>query len=77
MGINTSGDSKKEVLNYLKKFPEPVKFPYLLDPKRTVNKAYRQRDMPTVLIIDSEGILQARSPSVGADQLIPYLEKLL
>ena len=43
----------------------------------TVHKAYMQRDMPTVLIIDSEGVLQARSPSVGADQLVPYLEKLL
>lgn len=77
LGINTSGDSKQAVLDYLKKFPEPVKFPYFLDPSMTVHKAYKQRDMPTVLIIDSEGVLQARSPSVGADQLVPYLEKLL
>jgi len=77
LGINTSGDSKKAVEDYLKGFPEPVKFPYLLDPEMTVHKAYMQRDMPTVLIIDSEGVLQARSPSVGADQLVPYLEKLL
>jgi peroxiredoxin len=77
LGINTNGDSKKAVLNYLSKFPEPVKFPYLLDPKMKVHKAYRQREMPTVLIIDSEGVLQARSPTVGADQLVPYLEKLL
>ena len=77
LGINTNGDSKEAVLDYLKKFPEPVKFPYLLDPKMTVHKAYVQRDMPTVLIIDSKGVLEARSPSVGADQLIPYLEKLL
>lgn len=77
LGINTSGDSKKAVEDYLKGFPEPVNFPYLLDPKMTVHKAYIQRDMPTVLIIDSAGVLQARSPSVGADQLVPYLEKLL
>jgi peroxiredoxin len=77
LGINTSGDSEKAVMDYLKKFPEPVKFPYLLDPKMTVHKAYKQRDMPTVLIIDSEGVLQARSPSVSADQLVLYLEKLL
>ncbi len=77
LGINTSGDSKKAVEDYLAGFPKSVKFPYLLDPDQTVHKAYTQRDMPTVLIIDSKGILRARSPSVGADQLVPYLKKLL
>ena len=77
LGINTSGDSKKAVQDYLSGFPKPVHFPYLLDPNQTVHKAYTQRDMPTVLIIDSNGVLRARSPSVGADQLVPYLKKLL
>ena len=77
LGINTSGDSKKAVEDYLAGFPNPVHFPYLLDPNQTVHKAYTQRDMPTVLVIDSKGILRARSPSVGADQLVPYLKKLL
>jgi len=77
LGINTSGDSRKAVEDYLKGFPEAVKFPYLLDPEMSLHKAYVQRDMPTVLIIDSEGVLKARSPSVGADQLVPYLEKLM
>lgn len=77
LGINASGDSKKAVQDYLAGFPKPVHFPYLLDPNQTVHKAYTQRDMPTVLIIDSKGILRARSPSVGAGQLVPYLKKLL
>ena len=77
LGINTSGDSKKAVEDYLAGFPKPVSFPYLLDPDQTVHKAYTQRDMPTVLIIDSKGVLRVRSPSVGADQLVPYLKKLL
>jgi len=77
LGINTSGDSKKAVQDYLADFPKPVSFPYLLDPGQTVHKAYSQRDMPTILIIDSKGILRARSPSVGANQLIPFLRKLL
>lgn len=77
LGVNTSGDSKQAVQDYLAGFPRPVDFPYLLDPKQTVHQAYTQRDMPTVLIIDSKGILRARSPSVGADQLVPYLKKLL
>ncbi len=77
LGINTSGDSRKAVEDYLKGFPQAVKFPYLLDPEMSLHKAYIQRDMPTVLIIDSEGVLKARSSAVGADQLIPYLEKLM
>jgi len=77
LGINTSGDPKKDVTDYLQGFPEMVTFPYLLDPGMSVNKAYVQRDMPTVLIIDQAGILRARSPGVGADQLISYLKKLL
>ena len=77
LGINTSGDSKEEVANYLKGFPEPVSFPYLLDPGQAVHRAYIQRDMPTVLIVDKDGILKARSPAVGADQLVPFLKKLL
>ena len=77
LGINTSGDSKKDVEDYLGGFPKPIHFPYLLDPGLSVHKAYTQRDMPTILIIDSKGMIQARSPAVGAGQLIPYLKKLL
>ncbi len=77
IGINTSGDSKSAVEDYLGKFPEAVKFPYLLDPDQTVHGAYSQRDMPTVLIIDAEGNLKTRTSGVGADQLIPYLKKII
>ncbi|SVC00092.1 uncharacterized protein METZ01_LOCUS252946 [marine metagenome] len=77
LGINTSGDSKASVEKYLKGFPESVKFSYLLDPGQSVHKNYSQRDMPTVLIIDSEGVIKARVPWVGADQLVKFLKKLL
>ncbi len=77
IGINTAGDSKEAVTKYLNGFPSKVNFPYYLDPDMTVHKAYIQRDMPTVLIIGPDGDLLARTPSVGADQLIPYLKKLL
>ena len=77
LGINTNGDSKKAVIEYLKGFPEKVKFSYLLDPDQSVHKNYLQRDMPTVLIIDPEGVIRARVPWVGADQLIGFLEKFL
>jgi len=77
LGINTNGDSKDAVTKYLSKFPKKVRFPYLIDPAKSFDQNYIQRDMPTVLIIDKNGILNARSPSVGADQLVPYLKKLL
>lgn len=77
LGINTAGDSKEAVMDYLKGFPAPISFPYFLDLGKSIHKAYIQRDMPTVLIVGPDGKLLARSPSVGAEQLISYLEKLL
>ena len=77
LGINNNGDSKDAVTKYLSKFPKRVRFPYLIDPGKSFYQDYLQRDMPTVLIIDKKGILSARSPSLGADQFLPYLKKLL
>ena len=77
LGINTNGDSKASVIKYLNGFPEGVEFSYLIDPEQSVHKNYSQRDMPTVLVIDSEGVIQARVPWVGADQLVKFLKKFL
>ena len=77
LGINTNGDSKASVMKYLNGFPESVEFSYLIDPDQSVHKNYSQRDMPTVLVIDSEGVIQARVPWVGADQLVKFLKKFL
>ena len=77
LGINTNGDSKEAVAKYLSNFPEKVKFPYLIDPGKGMVKSYMQRDMPTVLIVDQKGVLKARSPAVGSDQLVPYIKKML
>ena len=77
LGINTSGDSKEAVMNYLKRFSENVNFSYLLDPDQSVHKNYSQRDMPTVLVIDSGGVIRARVPWVEAGQLIKFLKKFL
>jgi peroxiredoxin len=77
LGINTNGDSREAVADYLSQFPEKVRFPYLIDPVKGVYQSYSQREMPTVLIIDQKGILNARAPAVGADQLVPHIKKLL
>jgi len=77
LGINTNGDSKEAVAGYLSKFPEKVQFPYLIDPVKWVYQSYLQRDMPTVLVIDQKGILNARAPAVSADQLVAHIKKML
>ena len=77
IGINTHGDSKTDVLDYLSKFPEPVNFSYYLDPDMHVYKSYIQHDMPTVLVIDKEGVIRSRTSSIGADQLASLVKKLL
>ena len=50
---------------------------YLVDPVKSFYQDYLQREMPTVLIVDKEGILNARAPGVSAGQLVPYLKKML
>jgi cytochrome c biogenesis protein CcmG, thiol:disulfide interchange protein DsbE len=77
LGINTNGDSREAVAKYLSKFPEKVNFPYLIDPVKQVYKSYSQREMPTVLIIDQESNLKARTPGVSADQLVAYIKKMI
>jgi hypothetical protein len=49
----------------------------LIDPVKGVYQSYLQRDMPTVLIIDQKGILNARAPAVSADQLVSHIKKML
>ncbi|PIQ97477.1 MAG: hypothetical protein COV67_03985 [Nitrospinae bacterium CG11_big_fil_rev_8_21_14_0_20_56_8] len=77
LGINPSGDSRPDVEEYLKSFPQKVTFPYLLDPDQTVHKSYIQRDMPTVIIIGKDGTISARTPAVTVEDLVPFLKKLL
>ena len=76
LGINTAGDTKEDVLAYLNQFKTKITFPYLLDPEQGVNKVYFQRLMPTVLIIDGDGIVRYRGSSTPADLLLSEIKKL-
>ncbi len=69
VGVNVSGDSKAAVLQYLKSFPKEVGFPYLLDPKRELEKVFQVRFTPVVMVIDSKGIIRFRGSSVPASVL--------
>ena len=76
LGVNTAGDTKEDVLSYLNQFKTKVTFTYLLDPAQEVNKKYFQRLMPTVLIIDGDGIIRYRGSSTPSDVLLSEIRKI-
>ena len=40
LGVNSSGDSKRNVIEFLSAFPVTVTYPYLLDPNKVTDKLY-------------------------------------
>ena len=76
LGVNTAGDTKDDVLSYLNQFKTKITFPYLLDPAQDVNKKYYQRLMPTVLIIDGDGIIRFRGSTTPKDVLLSEIRKI-
>ncbi len=76
LGVNTAGDTKEDVQSYLNQFKTRITFPYLLDPSEDVNRKYIQRLMPTVLIIDGEGIIRFRGSTTPSDVLLSEIRKL-
>ena len=76
LGVNTAGDTKEDILSYLNQFKTKITFSYLLDPAQDVNKKYFQRLMPTVLVIDGDGIIRYRGSSTPADMLLSEIKKV-
>ena len=48
----------------------------MIDPAQTVNKMYTQRFMPTVIIIDGEGVIRYRGSSTPKDGLLAEIKKI-
>lgn len=76
IGVNTSGDTKEDVLAYLGQFRTRITFPYMIDPAQTVNNAYIQRFMPTVIIIDGDGVIRYRGSATPKDVLLAEIKKI-
>jgi len=76
LGVNTAGDTKEDVLTYLNQFKTKITFPYMLDPAQDVNKKYMQRLMPTVIIIDGEGVIRFRGSTSPKDVLLSEIKKI-
>jgi len=82
LGVNSSGDSKKSVGEFLSAFPVTVTYPYLLDPNKGTDKLYGGgKFIPNVYVIDQQGVI--RWQRVGnmdlADEevIVAEVEKLL
>ncbi|HEY6084920.1 MAG TPA: TlpA disulfide reductase family protein [Nitrospira sp.] len=82
IGVNSSGNSKKDVGEFLSAFPVKVTYPYLLDPGKVTDKLYGGgKFIPNVYVIDQEGTIRwqrvGNMDLAGADEIAAEVEKLL
>ncbi|BCA56844.1 putative Thiol:disulfide interchange protein DsbE [Nitrospira sp. KM1] len=82
IGINSNGNSKKDVGEFLSAFPVKVTYPYLLDPGKVTDKLYGGgKFIPNVYVIDQQGVIKwqrvGNMDLAGADVILAEVEKLL
>lgn len=82
IGVNSSGNSKKDVGEFLSAFPVKVTYPYLLDPGKVTDKLYGGgKFIPNVYVIDQQGIIRwqrvGNMDLAGADVITAEVDKLL
>jgi cytochrome c biogenesis protein CcmG/thiol:disulfide interchange protein DsbE len=82
LGVNSAGNSKDKVKEFLKEFPLKVTYPYMLDPKKETDKLFGGgRFIPNVYVIDQEGKIRWQRVGTmeigGADVIKAEVEKLL
>jgi len=82
LGVNSSGNAKREVGEFLSGFPVKVTYPYLLDPVKVTDKLYGGgKFIPNVYVIDQHGIIRwqrvGNMDLAGADVIIAEVEKVL
>jgi cytochrome c biogenesis protein CcmG/thiol:disulfide interchange protein DsbE len=82
IGVNSSGDSKKAITQFLSQFPVKVTYPYLVDPNKTTDKLYGGgRFIPNVYIIDQQGIIRwqrvGNMDLAGPEIILGEVDKIL
>ncbi len=82
LGVNSSGDSKKSVGEFLSAFPVKVTYPYLLDPNKVTDKFYGGgKFIPNVYVIDQHGVIRwqrvGNMDLAGEEAIVAEVEKLL
>src|SRR5206468_6541945 len=82
LGVNSAGNSKDKVKEFLNEFPVKVSYPYMVDPKKETDKLYGGgKFIPNVYVIDQQGIIRWQRVGTmeigGADVIKAEVEKLL
>ncbi len=82
VGVNSSGDSKADIQEFLSAFPLKVTYPYLVDPQKTTDKLYGGgRFIPNVYLIDQQGVIRwqrvGNMDLAGPEVMLQEIEKLL
>ena len=82
LGVNSSGDSKRNVSEFLSAFPVKVTYPYLLDPSKVTDKLYGGgKFIPNVYVIDQQGVIQwqrvGNMDLAGEEAIVAEINKLL
>lgn len=82
VGVNSSGNSKRDVGEFLSAFPVKVTYPYLLDPNKITDKLYGGgKFIPNVYVIDQQGVIKwqrvGNMELAGAEVIAQEVEKLL
>lgn len=82
IGVNSAGNSKKDIGEFLSAFPVKVTYPYLLDPGRVTDKLYGGgKFIPNVYVIDQDGVIRwqrvGNMDLAGADVIVAEVDKLL
>ncbi|MDH5563228.1 MAG: TlpA family protein disulfide reductase [Nitrospirota bacterium] len=86
VGVNSSGDSKADVTEFVQTFPVKVTYPYLLDPQQTTDKLYGGgKFIPNVYVIDQQGVIRWQRVGnfftdgtlAGHEMILQEVEKLL
>ena len=82
LGVNSSGNSKKEVGEFLSSFPVKVTYPYLLDPNKVTDNLYGGgKFIPNVYVIDQQGVIRwqrvGNMELAGEAVIVAEVEKLL
>ena len=82
VGINSSGNSKRDVGEFLSAFPVKITYPYLLDPNKVTDKLYGGgKFIPNVYVIDQQGVIRwqrvGNMELAGAEVIAQEAEKLL
>jgi cytochrome c biogenesis protein CcmG/thiol:disulfide interchange protein DsbE len=82
LGVNSSGNLKKEVGEFLSAFPVKVTYPYLLDPNKMTDRLYGGgKFIPNVYVIDQLGVIRWQRVGdmdlAGEEAIVAEVEKLL